>query len=224
MLKTVSPATSAPRQGSRLTRVVAISGSLLVAALVTGFVMWHTSPANLGSADAQAHAELLKHWQAGEVVVLVRHAERCDRSSNPCLGPADGITRLGSETATAVGQGFMGLGMAQTDVFTSPVTRTQQTAHAMFGKDAVAQEWLASCGTALRNDVVAHKVAHRNSVLVTHSGCISDFEKETGFKHAADSEYTSSLFVSIDAQGQLKVLGILQPEDWPSLATAATRK
>jgi broad specificity phosphatase PhoE len=186
--------------------------------------MWHTSPANLGSADAQAHAELLKHWHAGEVVVLVRHAERCDRSSNPCLGPADGITRLGSETATAVGQGFKGLGMAQTDVFTSPVTRTQQTAHAMFGKDAVAQEWLASCGTALRNDVVAHKVAHRNSVLVTHSGCISDFEKETGFKHAADSEYTSSLFVSIDAQGQLKVLGILQPEDWPSLATAATRK
>jgi phosphohistidine phosphatase SixA len=205
---------------SRLSRIISLSAVLVVAILVTGFVLWHRSPTDLGNAGAKAQAELIRHWQAGEVVVLVRHAERCDRSSNPCLGPSDGITQLGSQSAAAVGQGFVRLGMAQTDVYTSPVTRTEQTAHYMFGKAAATQEWLASCGSTLRNDVVAHKIPHRNTVLVTHSGCISDFEKQTGFQHASTSEYSSSLFVSIDGDGQLQVLGILNDVDWHSLLSA----
>lgn len=202
---------------SRFSKIICASAVLTVAVLVTGFMLWHRSPTDLGSAGSAAQAELIKHWQAGDVVALVRHAERCDRSSNPCLGPADGITQFGSQASAAVGQGFVSLGMEQTDVFVSPVTRTEQSAHAMFGKAAVTQEWLASCGSTLRNDVVAHKIPHRNSILVTHSGCIGDFEKQTGFKHAAASEYSSSLFVSIDANGQLKVLGILNDRDWNSL-------
>lgn len=211
-------------QPSRLIRIISISAVLMVAALVTGFVVWHRSPADLGGANAQARAELLQHWRAGDVVVLVRHAERCDRSSNPCLGQADGITRLGSESAAVVGQGFTQLGMTRTDVFTSPLTRTAQTARYMFGKEALNQAWLASCGAPLRNDVVAHKVAHRNTVLVTHSGCISDFEVQTGFKHAAASEYSSSLFVSIGADGKLNVLGVLKDTDWHSLLNDKTLK
>ncbi|RON52418.1 histidine phosphatase family protein [Pseudomonas frederiksbergensis] len=218
MFESVSSAIPSRRwMPSRLTRIVGVSALVMVAALVTGFVIWHRSPADLGSANAQTHAELLQHWRAGDVVVLVRHAERCDRSSNPCLGPADGITQLGSQSASAVGQGFVRLGMAQTDVFASPVTRTEQTAHYMFGKEATNQEWLASCGKTLRDDVIAHKVAHRNTVLVTHSGCISDFEVQTGFKHAKASEYSSSLFASIGTDGQLKVLGVLNADDWHSL-------
>jgi len=204
-------------QPSRLNKIVGVAGLLIVAVLVTGFMFWHRSPTDLGSAGAKAQAELIKHWQAGEVVVLVRHAERCDRSSNPCLGPADGITQLGSQSAAAVGRGFVGLGMAQADVFASPVTRTEQSAHYMFGKAAATQEWLASCGATLRDDVVAHKIPHRNSILVTHSGCISDFEKQTGFQHAAFTDYSSSLFVSIDSDGNLRVLGVLNDADWHSL-------
>ncbi|MGF6127751.1 lipopolysaccharide core heptose(II)-phosphate phosphatase PmrG [Pseudomonas frederiksbergensis] len=204
-------------KASRLIRIFSVAALLITAALVTGFVVWHRSPVNLGTANAQARAELLQHWRAGDVAVLVRHAERCDRSSNPCLGPADGITELGSQSAAAVGQGFIQLGMAQTDVFTSPVTRTEQTAHFMFGKEVTTQAWLASCGNTLRDDVIAHKIAHRNAVLITHSGCIGDFEAQTGYKHAAFSDYSSSLFVSIKANGQLKVLGILNDGDWQSM-------
>lgn len=218
MVESVTSAIPASRwRPSRLTRITGVIALLVVIVLATGFVLWHRSPIDLGRAGSVAHAELIKHWQAGEVVVLVRHAERCDRSSNPCLGPADGITRLGSESAAAVGQGFVRLGMSQTDVFTSPMTRTQQSAHYMFGKEAASQEWLASCGAALRNDVIAHKIPHRNSVLVTHSGCISDFEKQTGFPHASFTDYSSALFVSIDANGQLQVLGVLNDTDWHSL-------
>lgn len=206
------------KPSSRLSRSVVAMGVLAVAVLITGFFLWPKSPTNLAQEDVQARAQLLQRWGAGEIAVLVRHTERCDRSSNPCLGPADGITRVGSEAAAGVGQGLARLGLTYTDILTSPVTRTVQTAHYMFNRDPRTQEWLATCGTTLRNDVVAHKVAHRNLVLVTHSGCIADFEKQTGLKHAAkDAEYGSSLFVHIDGNGQLQVLGIVNAEDWNTL-------
>ncbi|CAI8773759.1 Histidine phosphatase family protein [Pseudomonas sp. IT-196MI5] len=206
------------KPSSRLSKSVAAIGALTLAVLATCFVLWPKSPANLAHEGAQARTQLLQLWGAGEIAVLVRHAERCDRSSNPCLGPADGITRVGSEAAAGVGQGLARLGLTQTDILTSPVTRTVQTAHYMFNSDPRTQEWLATCGTTLRNDVVAHKVAHRNLVLMTHSGCIADFEKQTGFKHSAkDAEYTSALFVHIDGHGQLQVLGIVNAEDWNTL-------
>ncbi|MEB0045201.1 MULTISPECIES: histidine phosphatase family protein [unclassified Pseudomonas] len=210
---------------SRSIKIVLAACVLLAVVLVTTYFLFTRSPANLGNAGSQASAELLRQWKAGEVAALVRHAERCDRSSNPCLGPADGITRIGSEAAATVGQGFMQLGMSQTDVFTSPMTRTQQTARAMFDKDAATQEWLTGeCSQNLRDDVIAHKVPHRNLVLVTHSGCISHFEAQSGFKHAAATEYTSSLFVSIGNDGKLKVLGVLNAADWHSLLTQSATK
>lgn len=198
--------------------LIAIFGALLVTALVTGFVLSPRSPVSLVNAQSALKAQLLQGWEAGEMVVLVRHAERCDRSDNPCLGPQDGITKAGSEAAQVVGQGLTRLGMAQADVLSSPLTRTTQTAHYMFGKDAQTQEWLADCASTWRNDIVAHKRTHRNLVLVTHSGCIGDFEAMSGFRHAAKSEYGSSLFVHIDNNGQLQVLGIVNTEDWRKLS------
>nr|WP_080932582.1 histidine phosphatase family protein [Pseudomonas fluorescens] len=209
-----------PKKPTWLSRLFGLTGlivALVILAGITGFLLWSRSPANLSTAGTATKADLLQSWQAGEVVALVRHAERCDRSTNPCLGPADGITKAGSVEAAAVGQGFLRLGLSQTDVLSSPVTRTVQTAHYMLGKDAMTQEWLSICGKTLRNDVVAHKVAHRNLVLVTHSGCIHGFEAQTGFKHAKKSEYGSSLFVRISADGELQVLGIVSANGWHSL-------
>jgi len=210
-------ATYKQRRTLRLGRLLTVIGSVLVIALVSGFVWVTRSPVNLGQSGQAARTDLTHAWQAGEVAVLVRHAERCDRSDNLCLGPADGITQVGNDSAAAVGKGFMGMGMQQAQVFTSPLTRTVQTAHAMFGQDATAQNWLESCGPTLRNDVVAHKVAHHNLVLVTHSGCISDFEKQVGFPHAVAAEYGSALFVRIDDKGELKVLGIMNADAWSRL-------
>lgn len=189
----------------------------MTGALVAGFALWPRSPLNLVSAADLQTSGLLEQWQAGNVVVLVRHVERCDRSPHPCLGPADGITRVGSEAAVHLGAAFRTLGMSHTDVLSSPITRTAQTAAYMFEQPMVTQEWLASCGKSLRNEVVAHKLAHHNLLLVTHSGCISDFESQTGFKHALASEYGSALFVSVSEMGQVKVLGVVNEQNWPSL-------
>jgi len=185
--------------------------------LLAGFVLWPRSPLNLTSAADLRSSGILEQWQAGNVVVLVRHVERCDRSSNPCLGPADGITRVGSQMATRLGADFKALGMSRTEVLSSPITRTAQTSAYMFEHPTATQEWLASCGKTLRDDVVAHKSPQHNLLLVTHSGCISDFESQTGFKHALASAYGSALFVSVGNAGQVKVLGVINEENWQSL-------
>jgi len=189
--------------------------------MTMGFIVWPISPAALDlrnpkTADA---ASLMKHWRQGDLAVLVRHAERCDRSSNPCLGPADGITRLGSMESQRLGHAYAQMDLSHTDILSSPITRTAQTAQYMFQAPAPSAQWLADCGKTLRDDVVAHKQAGRNLILVTHSGCISDFEKQTGFKHAATSEYNSSLFVSVAANGTVQVIGIANIADWPADAT-----
>lgn len=205
------------RRTPRFRLFIALACVVAVAILVSGFVWWPRSPTDLDHAGRNTTTEWLNAWQAGEVVALVRHTERCDRSSNTCLGPADGITEVGSTAAQVVGQGFVKLGMQQAIVLSSPLTRTAQTAHYMFGHDASSEDWLATCGPTLRDEIVARKVAQQNLVLVTHSGCISDFEKQTGFPHAIAAEYGSTLLVRINHQKQLTVLGIINTPFWKTL-------
>lgn len=73
------------------------------------------------------------------------------------------------------------LGMVNTDVLTSPLTRTTQTAQAMFNVIGREQAWVHECGNHLADAIAARKIAGRNLVLVTHSGCISQLEAQTGF-------------------------------------------
>lgn len=188
----------------------------LAGALVGTFSYLHRSPVDLGSGHNAVSQGLLGHWQAGDVIMLVRHAERCDRSSNPCLGPADGITRLGSDTATAVGQALNTLGMGHADVLTSPTTRTVQTAQYMVGQGVAAPQWLANCDVSMLQNVIAHKVPDRNLVAVTHSGCIGQVEKQLGYPHAAGAEYSSALALTLDEHGKAVILGVVNVDTWPN--------
>jgi phosphohistidine phosphatase SixA len=196
---------------------------MAAALLAIGFVGWHRSPLDRGNAEPMARATVLQHWREGKVVVLVRHAERCDRSANPCLGPADGITHLGSSHSQTVGQAFQSMGMGNTDVLSSPLTRTAQTAQYMFGKQAASKAWLASCGDSLSAEVLSHKAARRNLVLVTHSGCISDFERQSGFDPSATADYTSSLWVSVAGDGKPVALGYMNVAEAVSVTQDAGR-
>ena len=44
--------------------------------------MWPSSPLDLGVGNRLLTSGVLASWR-GELVVLVRHEERCDRSANP---------------------------------------------------------------------------------------------------------------------------------------------
>lgn len=190
-------------------------GALIALSLVVmGAMLWPTTPQNLGVDNRLVTSGALAAWRSGNLIVLVRHEERCDRSSNPCLGPVDGLTRPGSVSAVAVGSAFHTLGMSHSDVLSSPTTRTVQTSQFMFGDVHVLPDRLTLCGTALAHDLPARKIAGRNLLLVTHSECIGDLERVLGYPHADGAEYGSSLFVRVGTNGKLKVLGVLNSQDW----------
>lgn len=211
----------AARSKAPLFSKVLLRIGVMVAVLcaLTGWAARQTPAVNLGSGDHFTKAGLLQSWRNGDIVVLVRHAERCDRSNNPCLGKASGITVLGSSVAAEVGAGFKHMGLDHTDIYSSPLTRTVQTSSAMFGKVVATQDWLGTCQPTLRHQLLTHKTAGRNLLLVTHSSCINELEKELNVSGASyDSQYASALFVSIDkASGKSRLVGYLSADDWAAV-------
>lgn len=191
-----------------------LAAMFVAALLVTAMLMRPVSPTDLGIGNRLLTSQVLSSWRDGDLIVLVRHEERCDRSPHPCLGPADGLTVLGSETATATGKAFKNLGMEGSDVLSSPTTRTAQTSLFMFGKTDLSPGPLAICGDAMGEEILGHKTPGRNLLLITHSACINDFEQANGFRHAAGAEYGSSLFVKVNPDHTFKILGIMNAEDW----------
>lgn len=191
--------------------VAAFFGTLLV-----GYLAWPLSPTDLGVGNRLLTSGLLASWRDGNVVVLVRHEERCDRSSNPCFGPADGLTIHGTQQAKEIGKAFKTLGMESADILSSPTTRTAQTSQFMFGKTLLSPGPLAICGDAMGEEILSHKQPGRNLVLITHSACINDFEQALGYPHAVTAEYGSALFVEVLGNGHFKTLGIMNSVDWPA--------
>lgn len=190
---------------------------LVIGALVAGFTEMPLTPVTLNNPGQRETQAFKAQWKAGNIVVLIRHAQRCDRSSNPCLGPTDGITESGREEAVRVGSAFATLGIGNADIFSSPLTRTVQTARAMFDIPGVAQAWLHDCDSHMASDIKARKVAGRNLVLVTHSNCIATLEAQMGFAHANAADYTSTLVAALGADGTLTALGIVNAQDWEKL-------
>ncbi|GGU51251.1 histidine phosphatase family protein [Pseudomonas laurentiana] len=199
-------------------RLLMLAGGLMVTAIVGAlavwFLVWSHVP-DLSVNGAMAKAGVYESWKRGEVIVLIRHAERCDRSKAPCLGAPEGITVNGSQAAVQVGKGLKTLGLAQTDIFASPLLRTQQTADWIVGHSVATQDWLKLCGKGFASDVLEHKTPNRNLVLITHSGCIDQFERQQNVPGGERSfAYAQALFVSVSDKGQPRILGSISADEW----------
>lgn len=186
----------------------------LCVAAATLYIMRPAVVANLGQNNASGLAQLQADWAAGGMIVLVRHVERCDHSKAACLNAADGITDRARSVAVGLGAQFERLGLAHTDIYNSPVLRAEQTSSYMFNSTTTGQDWLFNCKGTLLRDALAHKVAGRNLVLVTHSECMAELEKELKVSNS-DFGYGSALFLSTakgNARSQL--VGYLDAADW----------
>ena len=146
----------------------------------------------------QRIATLKAWWSKGNVIVFIRHAERCDHSESPCLDDPDGITVRGRDQALAIGRAFDELGAQYTDVFASPSTRTKQTASYMFRTPVTENRGLANCKTISLDEFSLAKSSGRNLALVTHSHCIERLERLLSVNPFKETDYGSLLFVSID--------------------------
>jgi phosphohistidine phosphatase SixA len=186
--------------GRMRVRYIIISIVLLVALLcATAYsLLKHPTLLNFAHGTAADVAGLKAAWAKGEIIVFVRHAERCDQSDASCLSAKDGITVRGSDEARGVGKEYQRLGLQSTDIFSSPLTRTTQTATFMFEHAVATQEWLANCRMTLLANAIKQKVVGRNLILVTHSDCIREIERDLKIKLPHKPAYTSSLFISLD--------------------------
>ena len=218
MVNSVADITLTKPRGARLKRLkkfrVPVASVVVFALLVSGFLFWPRSPQDLGIGNRLVTSGVLASWRNGDLIVLVRHEERCDRSDNPCYGPADGLTLNGTQRAAELGMAFETLGMERTDVLSSPTTRTAQTSLFMFGKTELSPGPLAICGNAMGEDILGHKQADRNLMLITHSACMSDFQEALGYPHAQAAEYGSALFVQVLPNGKLNAIGTMKSHEW----------
>ena len=165
--------------------------------------------------------DLEAHWAQGNVVSLIRHAERCDRSENECLDGDNGITVPGLDQAVQVGKSYDNLPEQTTVIFNSPVKRTDQSADFMFGDESSDQKWLREgCRENLLDDIFKHKEDGKNLILITHSTCIDALGEKQGDKlidldiHEPET-YAGSFFLTVDREERrVHVLGYLFAPEW----------
>ncbi|KPH00665.1 phosphoglycerate kinase [Pseudomonas sp. RIT-PI-q] len=197
--------------------VVVLASALLVIPLT----VWLLHPAavpDLAHGNLAGARALATGWAKGDMIVLVRHVERCDHSKAACLSGDDGITDRSRSVAVEVGAQFEQLGLNKADIYNSPLMRTAQTSSYMFNKVGVGEDWLINCKGTMLRDALAHKVAGRNLILVTHSECMSQLEKDLKLP-TSTLGYGASLFISTETPQAPRMLGFIEASDWRSVST-----
>ncbi len=99
-----------------------LAGALVIIAGLTSQHAW--SGNGLPQINGKTLAALAKQHP---VVVLFRHAERCDRSDNTCLSDSTGITVNGAQDARALGKAFSA-DIQNYNLYSSNTVRTIQSA------------------------------------------------------------------------------------------------
>jgi len=196
---------------------VVLASALLVIPL-TLFLLRPAGVPDLAHGNVAGAQALMAGWAKGDMIVLVRHVERCDHSKAACLSGNDGITDRSRSVAVGVGAQFERLGLEHADIYNSPILRTAQTAGFMFNKVDVGEDWLIDCKGSMLRDALAHKVAGRNLILVTHSECMEQLQKDLKWR-ASTPGYGASLFISAANPQAPRMLGGIEASDWRSLTT-----
>jgi hypothetical protein len=194
---------------------VVLASALLVIPL-TVFLLRPAAVPDLAHGNVAGARAMLLEWARGDLIVLVRHVERCDHSRAACLMGNDGITDRSRSVALAVGARFAQLGLDSADIYNSPVLRTAQTAGYMFNKVSSGDDWLVDCKGSMLRDALAHKVAGRNLILVTHSECMVQLEKDLKQPNATPG-YGASLFITAAEHQAPRMLGLIDASDWRSV-------
>lgn len=171
---------------------------------------------NLDSHKKLIDAGLSEHWKSGNVILLIRHEERCDRSNIPCLAPDEGITAFGSERAKETGIRLKAhFEFDDAVISTSPMTRTVQTSDFMIGKASLLSDREAICGNDIVDKLLEHKHSGRNLIVMTHNTCMKDLIRSSGHRHSWSPEYGSLLFSKTTSKNEIQIVGTLNSDDIP---------
>lgn len=195
---------------------VLLSIGLISATTLVYYALSRSAVEDLGTTKKLTDSGLSEHWKNGDAILLIRHEERCDRSSNPCLGPDNGITAAGSQRAKEAGVRLKAyFDLDNTDVFTSPTARTIQISDVMLAKASLLSDREAMCGSDIVGKLLKHKSANRNLLVMTHNTCMTDLLRANGHKQSWSPEYGSLLFAKILSDNRIQIVGKLNPDDFP---------
>ncbi|MDN8599414.1 histidine phosphatase family protein [Citrobacter enshiensis] len=127
--------------------------------------------------DNETLAAIAQHHP---VVVLFRHAERCDRSSNECLSDKAGITVNGANNARERGNAFSAK-IKDYDLYSSDAIRTIQSA-TWFSADktVTVDKNMQECGHSIYRSIeeLQAKSQNKNVVIFTHNHCLAYIAKD----------------------------------------------
>lgn len=171
-------------------------------------------PADLSESPFALAANMLAEWQEGDVIVFVRHLERCSRVDAACLNEqSSGITQRATATGLELRAQFLGLGLTATDIYSSPLTRTSQTSALLFADPVENEDFLYQCKDNFVQDALAKKIPGRNLVLVTHSSCMDEVNESLNYNEV-DYEYGTAVFINVESDTQQQILGFIDADDW----------
>ena len=206
-------------------KIIPLAIILIVSVLITYFgyhyIKHDESPLSKGS---KSLLDLEAHWAQGNVVSLIRHTERCDRSDGPCFDGKDGITVFGKEQAIKIGNAYAKLPKQDIIIYNSPLKRTKQSADLMFPGKSSDKKWLRDgCKENLLDDIFKYKEETKNLILVTHDTCIDPLGEQQEDKLIKmdlnpEDTYGASFFLAINKeQSKAFFLGYLLADHWEQL-------
>ncbi len=117
--------------------------------------------------------------QQHPVVVLFRHAERCDCSTNQCLSDKTGITVKGTQMPVNWAT-LLALTSLISNLYSSNTVRTIQSATWFSaGKKLTVDKRLLQCGNEIYSAIkdLQSKAPDKNIVIFTHNHCLTYIAK-----------------------------------------------
>lgn len=170
-------------------------------------------PVDLSESPFALTTNMLAEWQDGDVIVFVRHLERCSRVDAACLDGPTGITQRATATGLAMREQFAELGLAASDIYSSPLTRTSQTSALLFAQPTANEDFLYQCKDDFVKEALARKIPGRNLVLVTHSSCMDEVNESLSYAEV-DYKYGAAVFLNVESETEQQILGFIDTDDW----------
>lgn len=157
--------------------------------------------------------QILNTYDPAHIVILYRHAERCDRSFHPCYANQGGITIQGTQSASKMGEKVSNSFNGHYEIMSSDALRTRQTAH--FFAEGKAVEIDSKLNDKQCNDAqyqhFLSAIQHNNKnmkIIFTHSTCLNYFANRFA-NEDFDADYLSNLVIDITDPQHVRVIGSL---------------
>ncbi|MGJ8516985.1 histidine phosphatase family protein [Carnimonas bestiolae] len=197
-------------------RALLLALPLLILITAGSVIAGVTSTHRLPHLTPQHLAQLLSDDNGAVVIVLLRHAERCDRSDHQCLNDQHGITVRGQQQAVALGRAWRMAMPHAYQTFSSDTLRTRQSAQGFTGTASVnvlPQLGSHACKQASPEQLLK-EVAERGAsakVLFTHSECLSHIAQQLADARFSP-DYLTGIVLSVHSSG-VRVEGTITAQE-----------